>query len=580
MRMRRPRIQTVKFFAQFLSPHLKTKKFAAEKSFQPAIRKSFEALNVVSLRGTPLQRASAIGKLVRKGELSDATLRFFANAFNLIDVPSVSLGILKGLYRKWSAVQLSYAPWDFLNELFSFATTAGVNFDELEHALTIPDASILAAHLGRSVQLPSFGCTSIAKSFSDGSFCIGRNLDFAGVHVWDASPLVVVHHPTNDELKHVSISTSPLFFGSITGINEAGITLAIHQNFTSEVLQNGIPMYFIGESVLRRSRTLDDAIEILRKNRPGPLWTFVLGDLNNNQMIAVESSANRYHFRKMEKDFVQTNHLHLADQQIQSHGTAFGLSTKFRFEKCQEALKKIQAKNVEQDFAKLLSYQAHAKGELSSNRDVLKPLTIQTVLFKKDPENKVTLYISKDLAPTASGSFVKIDLHELWDSPGLETVNLSSVDLTRSSPETRQNQIAVSRAYRAYIEEKDYLRAAELLSEQNTQGAFLVRAICLYKSGLFVDALTLIDTALGRPTEVTGDLRNSLVLVKILCMAETEAPKKDLVSTAKALDKSQIHNPDAKELINKILNDKPLSSFDFKLGYDWFGGDLHWGFGL
>ena len=80
-----------------------------------------------------------------------------------------------------------------------------------------------------------FGCSSMiveASRSSTGGPLFGRNLDFYTLGILDKYGLVTVHRPKG---KHAFASIGfPGIFGCISGINDAGLALAVHEVFLSK----------------------------------------------------------------------------------------------------------------------------------------------------------------------------------------------------------------------------------------------------------------------------------------------------------------------------------------------------------
>lgn len=273
-------------------------------------------VSVVRLSGTPLERASAFGGLVREGHLSGEVLRYFTH--KVTDTIDAEAGLLAAplrlAYQQLVRLFHRRAPVPLAEEVDVMSAALGEDPIVLRRGLSLPDTGVLVQGLGSHPwlrALPTMGCTSVATKTAQGAFTYGRNLDFAGVGVWDKHPMLLAIEPApgSAELRHLVIGADGLLFGGITGVNERGITFAVHQNYSTDIGVNGVPMVLIGELVLRGARTLDEAVAILRAHRPAILWTFVLTDLRSGEARAVESSSRHFLERRMSgPSFAQTNH--------------------------------------------------------------------------------------------------------------------------------------------------------------------------------------------------------------------------------------------------------------------------------
>ena len=220
------------------------------------------------------------------------------------------------------------------------------------------------------------------------------------------------------ELRHAAFSADGIPFGGVTGVNEKGIAVAVHQNFSKDAGSNAGPMLFIGELILRQANTLEDAVEILRQNRPGQLWTFILSDLRRGQVLAIEASTRHFEIRGMEGEFfAQSNHLLGSASRAEEYiSESVLLNSQYRFE---YALGQAQTARVRGSVsagraAAILAAQKHSSGDLAGYEDLIKANTIQSVVLGAKAGQEPKVYMSSDRAPTASGRYVGFKLSALW----------------------------------------------------------------------------------------------------------------------------------------------------------------------
>jgi hypothetical protein len=179
-------------------------------------------------------------------------------------------------------------------------------------ALVLPDAALRSVSLlykleEAPVLPPAFGCTSVIWNSGPVSVLHGRNLDYEGVGIWDANPLIV-HIVPNEGLAHVAVTALGIPATGITAFNEAGLTLSIHQLTFDDTQSSGTPLAVISAEVIRNARTIDDAIAIIRGFPRAGGWAYVLSQ--GRDRAVVEASANEVAIRRSsEPFFYQTNHV-------------------------------------------------------------------------------------------------------------------------------------------------------------------------------------------------------------------------------------------------------------------------------
>lgn len=541
-------------------------------------------LKVVRLSGTPRDRAMAFGALVRNGTLSPDVLNYFGTKLER-DLAG-GLGWLAKpallAYNQFVRVLHRNVPIPLAEEIDAMAEGMGVDPIVLRRGLSLADTGVLVHALGSRFRfLPAMGCTSVAAQLPDGSFAYGRNLDFAGVGLWDRNPMLLVVEPEagSSELRHIVIGADGLLFGGITGANEAGITLAVHQNYTSEAGVVGQPLPLIGEFVLRKARTLDEAVDILRSLRPAVLWTFVLTDLRAEEAIAVESSPSHFLVRRQEgKLFVQTNHaMHEESRQIEN--ASFGVKTNsiFRMKQAYELLESGLKSGRKSDLlASVLAQQEDPEGRFTAYHDILKGLTIQTALFTRGQNREIRLELSIDPSPTASGRFASFSLSDLWKNaePSVEVT-----DPVRTSPAKRANQRAIAEAFRLYFDEHQYLKAAQLLESHRTFDAAVLRIVALYEEGRFAESALESDFALRDP-HFLGEpiyVRQSVETLRLASLYQL-GQKKEALSLAQDLEErygaTGISADRLALLVGTIARGKKPAAWMLDLEFDFFSGDL------
>lgn len=529
-------------------------------------------LKVLVLKGTPVERARMHGELMNSELKRDAMNYFSERIFQEVeDANFIVRGVFKSIYNSWVEKFHKKTPQNYLEEMTAQAAAANTDKITLLRALALPDTSAFLVDMptrGFFSTFVTFGCTSVAKKNADGLFTYGRNLDFASTTIFDRYPLLSIQVPEegSKELKHITFGTDGLQYGGITGVNEAGISFAVHQYMTRDAEKFGVPMVLIGEEVLRGAHNLDEAVEIIKKNRPGPLWAFVITDLNKQEALVVEASATNFNVRRMESDtLAQTNHLMVTDKKVEMANAGFLKNSLLRYDKVMEMAKKPKVLNAA-EVAKILSYQADSIGELSASEDILKGETIQTVIFESKGTQK-TLHLSIDPAPASSGRFAQFDLAALFITPEKLTYEVN--DLAKTNKEKRQNQMKLALA----SHEQDMGNMAEAIrqfSNQKSPQAKIFQAVGYYNMNKFDEAEKIlkefkVHSNVDLLTKQSADWIQMLSLLK-------QKKSKEAKTVAETLLKSEVQDPDLKKIATKISQEKSLEDGEDALRYSLFSG--------
>ncbi len=225
---------------------------------------------------------------------------------------------------------LMFMPDIFLT-LFSIAALGHEAFSNL--------ASPLPSLLGVSSPV---GCTSVAawgSATADGELVVGRNMDFPGIRQL-GNPLLVLYEP-EDGQRYLSATAAGVPTGGVTGMNESGITVAIHMNFSLDCSLSGHNIMNVANEVVRRARSLDEAVDIALAHKVTTGFTLFITSGDERRAAAVEFSAKRTSVRYPEGDsLVQTNHY--LDDELSAREFKKAMLEKQsggRFERCTSLLK-------------------------------------------------------------------------------------------------------------------------------------------------------------------------------------------------------------------------------------------------
>ncbi|MCS7303806.1 MAG: C45 family peptidase [Thermoguttaceae bacterium] len=273
-------------------------------------------------------------------------------------------------------------PPDHLAELQALAQSANLPEELLLATNTLPDA-----------YRARIGCSSLivqANRSKTGGPLFGRNLDFYALGKLHQYSLVIVYRPTG---KHAFASVGfPGLLGCISGINDAGLALAVHEcpaSADGSPLFNpeGVPYGLLFRRILEECTSVEEAIKLVQSAKRTTLLNLALCDPNTHAVV--EMSPRTVAVRKEADGIcVCTNHFR---------------TEKLRFVTyCPRYERLLQAKKQErlglEEVAALL-HQAHQG-----------PLTIQTMIFEPA---ELRLHLAIGNPPTSARPLEKLDLAPL-----------------------------------------------------------------------------------------------------------------------------------------------------------------------
>jgi isopenicillin-N N-acyltransferase like protein len=332
-------------------------------------------LPVLIVAGTPeeigVQKAVLTGDAVKK----------------LIDYPKMMLEHWSRTDRLPMYIERSKAltpqlPADHRAELRAFSRQLGIDQEKGLLGNMLPD-----------IYRGSFSCSSLIveseKSATKGPL-FGRNLDFYTLGILDKYSLVTVHRPKG---KHAFVSVGfPGLFGCLSGMNDAGLSLAVHEAFFSRdgasmFNPKGMPYAFCFRRILEECSTVEEAEKLLRSTERTTLISLALCD--RNHCVVLELTPKNVEDRHASNGILACTNLFRTDE----------LSV---FLGCNRYKKLIQARKLDQldiaDVAKKLD-EVNMGG-----------LTAQTMIF--EPAT-LTLHLAIGSTPSSALPMKKLELKPL-----------------------------------------------------------------------------------------------------------------------------------------------------------------------
>lgn len=282
--------------------------------FGSAWKKSIPGLHLLKVKGTPYEMGRQHGRLladeVRTGPLPYYRT-FVEKIFGAKRFGPAGAAMLAVLNRTVGARVAAAMPPFVLDTVRGMADGAGMPYGALLEGATMPDSMLWAASRLMQLKGPGpavyhrmalgLGCTSAVawgSATRDGKLLHARNLDYHGVSCWPRTQTVIFHEPDEGQ-RYASVTAAGAALGGITAMNEAGLTLTVHQHmFTDKVRlglrgATGTPIGVVGDIVMRNARSLDEAASILASHTPIGCWTYVVADGHGREVLCHEENPYR-----------------------------------------------------------------------------------------------------------------------------------------------------------------------------------------------------------------------------------------------------------------------------------------------
>jgi len=394
------------------------------------------------------------------------------------------------------------------------AEGAELDEDELLEGCSFPDSMLwIAARVMKLKRVGpamhhrvalGLGCTSAiawGSATRDGKLLHARNFDYHGVDCWPKTAAVVFHEP-DEGLRYVSVSAAGVLMGGVTAMNEAGLSLTVHQHmFTDQTTLGGTPIGCIGDEIMRKARSLDDAESILSSHRPIGCWTYLVTDAHRREVLCWEEDPKRRAKLRRGADageggdtFGYAN-IYLDEELGATEQALYGSYWRHnqgRYARVNELLSRGFGDHAPNRMASILADQGEGPCRISEAIGML--MTVGSVVFQ--PEDGV-LWVGSGEAPTSHRRFVPFDLGREDHAPehGFLDGGVPRDDTAAEAFELYR------RAQVAYVDDQEVERACELVEaardRQPDQALFQMLAGMLeLKLGRHQDAFDSFGRAL------------------------------------------------------------------------------------
>lgn len=300
------------------------------------------------------------------------------------------------------------------------------------------------------LQTPGIGmCSSLAvwgEASVDGTLRHARNFDFPGIGVWDSAPTVVFCSP-DEGVRYGFVTSLGVDLPGVTGFNEAGITVSAHTRMHVDTDPDGVCIADLGHEIVRRARSIADAIDIAKTLGSSSTWGLLVSSANEQRAVVIETTGravavvdpgtrtfqactNRYQDAALAKGEV-----------VSSDG--FTIDSDARFESLQRTARRggLSAEDLQELLGATWDPAAPADdpADRRTGSCIVSPITVQSVVVEPALGQ---VRVAAGRAPTSRSPWRTVPWS--WDgAPGL----VEAVDIPLASPES-----PLAAAEAAYVE--------------------------------------------------------------------------------------------------------------------------------
>lgn len=386
-----------------------------------------EGINVLHLQGSHYEMGYQHGVLLKE-EIKKGAFKYFGDILEGL----IEKSFLARLPKFFSDLSLQYLdkviisrlvkglPKECLEEIRGLADGAELDFNAAQKSFVFPDVtSYLIGRINRRhkvlnlplrLRIPTLGCSSfvaLGEATVSGKLIHGRNMDFYGIGFWDPYHTVIYYQPS-EGLSYVSISSAGVATAGLTSMNEKGITVDLHQNYSSDISLDQTPIMALGNKIAQEADSLEKALAIIKQNPPNAGWTLIISDGQKGDVVVVELSAHKMQVRKPRKGFIyaansyMTKELRETELELNRGITINSLS---RHKRLGELLELNFGKINEDIAAQIMGdhFDLNVRRERAIGDIVVQLLNLSSTILS--PEEK-KFWVAKGRAPVCNSKFV------------------------------------------------------------------------------------------------------------------------------------------------------------------------------
>jgi len=264
---------------------------------------------LLHLSGTPYVMGYQHGRLMAE-EIKNGTVPVFADPIShnasFADKPAWMKKLLLTYLELtvYGPIERN-TPREYLEEIRGIADGAGLDFKEVFIANFLSDLTMAmtpgvltkkAQELGIEPECSAF--VAAGDAAEGGRLIVGRNTDYSGQGRWMDYQTIFFYRP-KDALSYVNIGTAGLIKAN-SAMNEAGIVVSGHFMAFEGADPAGLSFTVLENEIMRKARTLDEAIGLLKDARRGGAFGLIVADGAGRTAAVVESTPDRLGVRPME----------------------------------------------------------------------------------------------------------------------------------------------------------------------------------------------------------------------------------------------------------------------------------------
>lgn len=322
---------------------------------------------------------------------------------------SVNFVLHKALTNFIDQLYLSDRHFEVL--LKAYANGAQIEVKQLLSSLLIPEICSFIGPWTKHISPTNFGCSSIFTINEEANPVHLRILDFPLKNTYDLNERIV-YTSFKNQLQTMTFSSSGLPFAGLTSMNEAGLTLCLHQKFTKNFNQHGLPIFYIAHMIITTCTDVLQAKDLLDTLESITCWNINIMD-SSGKVLEIDIDGknkiiNEYDLHEIKFKYICNEVL----DQAQSYENVTPLGMKNYNEMRQKNISKISKKLIEKSNHEILKIISSPNDKNLTSLSAITPSTMVSVIF--DPQKFCASYVCGE-APKIYTSKI-CDIQNIWQA--------------------------------------------------------------------------------------------------------------------------------------------------------------------
>ncbi len=268
--------------------------------------------NIIKLKGAPYEMGYQHGRLLAD-EIRRGCVPLFSDPISHNIQYAEKPKWMRWLLLKYleiavfAPVELN-TPKEYLEEIKGIADGAGLDYKDVFIANFYSDLSMamVPGVIGKKaldfgLQVEAGECSSFAaagRATYGGKLIFGRNTDYSGQGLWGPNQTIFFYEPENG-YRYVRVSTAGLIKCN-SAMNEMGMVIGGHFMGYDGADPAGVSFTVFENMIMRGAKDIDGAIKILKDNKRGGAFGFLVADGKVKDAVVFESSPDLLGIRRME----------------------------------------------------------------------------------------------------------------------------------------------------------------------------------------------------------------------------------------------------------------------------------------